>query len=244
VIVIAVTLPLHAQEANAPLKEGHARPFDQKIWKEVVGATDYSENVRPPRKQRKEEKADGTSSGRRVKESDEDEEEDDDEAFSIPGLPIDSLMLNIIVYAIVAALIVCILFIVIRSIRLGGDRKVGVPPSADQAVAVENIQELEIDAMLRNALAAGNYRLAIRIYFLGLLKKLDSGGHIRWKKDKTNRDYLSELYLAKHYFEEVQRLTLDYEQVWYGEHDLTLQHYQDVITSFQAMDQKLNLTTP
>ena len=78
----------------------------------------------------------------------------------------------------------------------------------------------------------------------GLLKKLNEEGFIVWKKDKTNRDYLTELFSKPNYFEEVRRLTLAYEQIWYGDHTLPVESYQKLITEFKSIDQKLHTSKP
>ena len=114
----------------------------------------------------------------------------------------------------------------------------------DHSSRIEDIKELEIDRLLREALASANYRLTIRIYFLGLLKRLDEDGVIIWKKNKTNRDYLAELFSKAHYFEEIRSLTFAYEQVWYGEHDLPVENYQEIISSFKSIDQQLKDSKP
>jgi hypothetical protein len=148
--------------------------------------------------------------------------------------------LTIIVYALAIAIIGYILFIILKNTSLKSKRKVTKAPIADASAPVVEIQELEIDRLLREAFAAGNYRLVIRIYFLGLLKRLDHDGIIVWKKDKTNRDYLSELFSKNHYYNEIKSLTGSYEQVWYGDHVFSQQAYESIIFSFQAIDKQLN----
>ena len=80
----------------------------------------------------------------------------------------------------------------------------------------------------------------VRIYFLGLLKKLNEGGLIVWKKDKTNRDYLAELFSKEDFFDEVKKVTLAYEQVWYGDHSLSVELYHQLMEEFKAIDSRLN----
>src|SRR5688572_30076035 len=220
--------------------------FDQKVWKEVVGTSDYSEEQKTVK--RKEQTEDSTYSqapkgNKRAERSESDDVEDSEDSYSIGG-SINSLFLNIIVYAAAIAIIGYILFVIIKNTSVKPNGKIPKTDLPAHSASVENIKELEIDRLLREAMALGNYRLAIRIYFLGMLKKLDEDGFIVWKKDKTNRDYLTELFSKAHYFEEVKNLTVAYEQVWYGEHNLPLETYEHIIASFKAIDQKLKASKP
>ena len=166
----------------------------------------------------------------------DDESEDSD--LALPSLSIP--FLDVIFYAIAIGIIGYILYLIIKNTSIKSSTKIAKPENNDPSAPVEDIKELEIDRLLREAMTAGNYRLAIRIYFLALLKKLDEDGLIAWKKDKTNRDYLTELFMKARYYDEVQRLTLAYEEVWYGDHSFSTQTYEEIIASFKTIDQQLN----
>jgi hypothetical protein len=214
--------------------------FDPKKWERVVGGEDYSETRARVRK--KQSQADSTfsqssASGKRFQRGDPDEEEEPQDSISLG--PIASPLLTIIVYTLAIGIIGYILFLIIKNVSLKSRAKVSKAVLPDQPATVEDIKELEIDRLLREAIAAGNYRLVVRIYFLGLLQKLDEDGFIVWKKDKTNKDYLSELFSRARYYDEVKTLTFVYEQVWYGDHNLPVQTYDHIISSFKAIDQKL-----
>jgi hypothetical protein len=212
----------------------------------VVGDNDYSE-VESRKKKKRTEESDSVSSGsssspnskRRMHDNfDEDDEDEIDDSESSSSLNIP--FLNVIFYGLAIAIIGYILFLIIKNTSLKSSTKVTKNDDHDPSAPVEDIKELEIDRLLREAMSAGNYRLAIRICFLGLLKKLDEDGLILWKKNKTNRDYLTELFIKSRYFDEVKHLTLAYEEVWYGEHTFSRQTYEEIISSFKTIDQKLN----
>jgi len=59
---------------------------------------------------------------------------------------------------------------------------------ADAEAPIQDIGELDITALLAQALASQNYRVAVRLYYLRALHVLAKTGKIVWKKDKTNRD--------------------------------------------------------
>lgn len=230
-------------------KKGHtteaieAKHFDSKKWQEVVGARDYSEAQEKKRKkpdERKSTESTADQEDKRILQRDTNDDEEFEPESSGVSLPINSAFLKVIFYILVIGIIALILFLILKNLKFKSKTKLVKAALPDVAESVTDIKELEIDRLLREALSTGNYRLAIRIYFLGLLKKLDEEGIITWKKDKTNRDYLSELFLKARYFEEVKMLTLAYEQVWYGDHTLSQQTYDQIISSFKAIDQKLN----
>lgn len=227
----------------------HVRRFDRKTWESVIGDHDYSEDEQVAKEQKETYPDSGraqSSHGKtRYLSDDQDRSEEQDISSSSASMPLASLFMQILFYTLIIVIIGYILFLILKNTSLKpGKKKITKPDIADHSVPVDDIQELEIDRLLREALAAGNYRLAIRIYFLGLLKTLDESGLIDWKKNKTNRDYLSELFLKGHYFEEVKHLAIAYEQVWYGDHNLPTQAYDQIISSFKAIDQKLKAERP
>lgn len=224
------------------------RRFDAAKWKEIVGGKNYTQEQRLKKRQQEKDSISGSLSDnkniQRKKRRDADDAEDESESESeseSASTPIKSPILTIAVYAAAIGIISYILFLVIKNTSLKSRGKISKSGLPDHTTHIEDIKELEIDRLLREAINAGNYRLVIRIYFLGLLQKLDEDRLIKWKKDKTNRDYLSELFSKTTHFEEVKRLTIAYEQVWYGDHNLPIQTYEQIISSFKTIDQKLKV---
>jgi hypothetical protein len=87
-------------------------------------------------------------------------------------------------------------------------------------ITLENLDqyldETDLDQFLQAALADKNYALAIRLYYLQIIKTLAERHLIQWSREKTNRDYLRDM--REHRLSaEFQRLTAEYERVWYGD---------------------------
>jgi hypothetical protein len=191
------------------------RKFDQKKWKEIVGNTNYDEEKRK-------------------------EAEDDKKQMTIsPVKPWAGALLRVIAYVVVISVVLYILYAIVRNASFGNTLRRSSAQFIDPAAPVENIEELNIQSMLAQALAEGNYKLAVRLYYLALLQKLNEVGLIIWQKEKTNRDYLSELAQREHYHD-VRSLTRAYEQVWYGEHLVSESTFQKLSGSFEDLNQKLN----
>ena len=64
--------------------------------------------------------------------------------------------------------------------------------------------------------ARGEYRAAIRSLFLAFLRKLEQKGLVIFIKNKTNREYLSELRNSNKLNPYMENFTLQYEEAWYG----------------------------
>lgn len=80
----------------------------------------------------------------------------------------------------------------------------------------EHLHETDLDAFLRDALKNKQYNLAIRLYYLSVLKSLSNQELILWKKDKTNKAYLREM--SSHtLYNDFREATLIYENAWYGD---------------------------
>ena len=187
--------------------------FDETKWKEVVGNVTFEE------------------------EAEEEESTVENNPITLP--PWGGMLLKIVSYIIIIAIVIFLLYYVIRNVSF--DTKIN-RATVESNVAddvLENIEEVDIDGLLTQARSAGNFKLAVRFYFLSILKKLNNSGMIVWKRDKTNRDYLYELFSRNYYFEDIRRLTNSYEEVWYGEHVLTDQSFQVLSEDFETIHEKL-----
>jgi len=80
----------------------------------------------------------------------------------------------------------------------------------------ENIEGLNIDVHVENAIKAGDYRLAIRWSFLKTLQWLNKQNKITWQNSKTNVDYQHEL-KDNNLKDDFVSLSRVFEYVWYGE---------------------------
>jgi len=95
------------------------------------------------------------------------------------------------------------------------------------------------DALLRNAIRSGNYRLAVRYLYLQLLTRLSDKKYIEINKSKTNYEYVNEI--RRHSFaNEFASLTLKYEYVWYGEYPVDQKLFEQLQGNFTDF-QKNNL---
>ncbi len=212
----------HASVDPATLENTHeyqteklsVRKFNTKKWKEIVGSTNYDEKQK--------------------------EKPKNDKNFEPPSIPWNSEILRVVSYVLIVSIIFMLLYYLVKNISIDGFKVKKNTLQADKFTApLEDIEHLDIEGLLQRAIREGNFKLAVRLYYLDLLKKLNENKIIVWKKDKTNRDYLTELFLKDYYFEEVKKLTLAYEQVWYGEHLLTPDTFQRLTINFETIHQNI-----
>ena len=99
------------------------------------------------------------------------------------------------------------------------------------AEGTEDIYELNFESSIRDAVAAGNYRLAVRLHYLQLLKLLADKNLIRYTQDQTNSHYLLQLAGTK-WHPEFFKLTRHFEYIWYGKFPLTPVGYEQLRQDF------------
>jgi hypothetical protein len=102
-------------------------------------------------------------------------------------------------------------------------------PEMDDIFAI-NYQK-EVDKAARS----GNYRLAIRLMFLRLLKNLSERNIIQYKHDRTNLDYLMQL-STTNYYKDFFRITRNYEYSWYGKFPVSEDVYNVIKNDFDQFD--------
>ena len=109
--------------------------------------------------------------------------------------------------------------------------------SADVSISTEE-NTTDPDALVRNAIRNGNYRLAIRYLYLQVLDKLSERKAISIHPNKTNYEYVQEV--RKHRFaNEFASLTLKYEYVWYGEYPVDEKLFGQIQESFTQFNKNL-----
>jgi hypothetical protein len=89
----------------------------------------------------------------------------------------------------------------------------------------ENIHEINFKESILDFERQKDYRSAIRYHFLFVLKRLSDQKLINWNPEKTNKEYLSELKIAK-LKSGFQELSYIFDYVWYGDFDVNEERYR------------------
>lgn len=197
--------------------------FDREKWRDLTEDIDYSESEEAKPEKKKNNKADGErsrSSG----------------GGSI--FPVGGQVFQIVIIAVfIVILIIVISKLVGNNLRL---RHKGDSGNTEQTLEEleENLMESDLMKWLKKVVEEKNYRLALRIYYLIIIKELASNGLINWKKEKTNMDYLYEMRGHNSYnqFEEVTGI---YQLIWYGEKDLGDKYLLEMSHKFRQYFQSI-----
>lgn len=94
-----------------------------------------------------------------------------------------------------------------------------------------NIYAIDFKQLITEAEQSKNYRLAIRYYYLWLLKGLANAEIIEYDVEKTNSDYFNEISSIP-LKEEFSYTSYLYNYIWYGEFDVNEQQFIKAKTAF------------
>lgn len=95
----------------------------------------------------------------------------------------------------------------------------------DESVEEEiQLEEATLDERIAKLIAERNYRPAIRYLYIKVLQQLNEKGWITYHAQATNFDYIRQMSNNK-LAPDFRFLTQVYEYVWYGEFDLTDEHF-------------------
>ncbi|HWY37885.1 MAG TPA: hypothetical protein VNY73_04960, partial [Bacteroidia bacterium] len=123
---------------------------------------------------------------------------------------------QIIKWTFIGLFIAGVIFIILRSkfrgLFRGDSKKLSGASFTDLP---EDIESVNIDKLIEEALQNGNYRLAVRWCFLKALQSLNENKLITWRPSKTNIDYGHELQNVN-LRQNFDKLSYVFEHVWYG----------------------------
>jgi hypothetical protein len=112
---------------------------------------------------------------------------------------------------------------------------------ADEEAGIESsdIFSINYQKEIDKAVGMNNYRLAVRLMFLRLLRNLSDKNIIEYKQDSTNFDYMTQL-RSTGLYPDFFRLARNYEYSWYGQFDIDKEKYSIIKNEFENFDGKIN----
>ncbi|MEM9990127.1 MAG: DUF4129 domain-containing protein, partial [Bacteroidota bacterium] len=112
--------------------------------------------------------------------------------------------------------------------------------SADLATIANNLEAHNPRILLQEAIDTENYRLAVRLYYLEIIRELSLKKQIEWKHDKTNRIYLHEMrgHLLEQPFREITQL---FEKIWYGNRRVPFHDFEAIRAKAEFILLKIKL---
>jgi len=101
------------------------------------------------------------------------------------------------------------------------------------------IKHANFEELIAKAINDQNYRLAIRYFYLKILKQLTEIELIKWEIQKTNEDYIKEL-SEKRIKEKFKSITRLYDFVWYGNFKINESQFSLVKLDFNSLEKEIN----
>jgi Domain of unknown function (DUF4129) len=180
--------------------------FDQDKWKKATEGLDYTDHRAKPKEPIEETKP-----------------------VEIPQIRQE------VIIALFVVILAVLIFLLLRA--MGVSIFLKKKDEEIKSFALENfsdrVPESELERWLREALQQGDFRLAVRIYYLMIIKELSDQKWITWRKEKTNHDYWVEMKKKEHRrtFSDVTRI---FERTWYGEHAIDAQNFHEASGKFSS----------
>ena len=95
----------------------------------------------------------------------------------------------------------------------------------------QELEHTDFKTLIASAEANNNYRLAIRYYYLWLLKQLNEKGAIVYDVEKTNSDYQYEI-KSEGLQKDFAYTSYLYNYIWYGEFNVNDTQFTKAKTAF------------
>ncbi len=195
------------------------RQFDKEKWGKVIDGIDYNEKEKRPKEKDKSDSWEGFGGN--------------------PSSFFGNLSgIRYLFYAIGIIILGVLVFFIVKNTMLLH----GTANRKNRAFTIEeaeqNLLETDLQRFLKEALAKGDYRMAVRVYYLEILKQLSLKGTIKWKRDKTNSEYLNEM-RPQSDFKDFRKLTRTFERVWYGNKLIEKSIYNTISPQFEGYLKKI-----
>jgi len=157
--------------------------------------------------------------------------------FGIEVSPFWAIFIKWTIYVLFAGIAVYFLVRLLANETATGIRARGKGAGNHIKIQETHIEEIDLNQFIKDAIANGNYRNAVRYLYLNSLKKLSTSGKIDWDFQKTNSDYYRELTdsALKEQFKKVSYL---YDYIWYGEFPIDEDAFKKAQVEFDTLNKQ------
>lgn len=132
---------------------------------------------------------------------------------------------------------VLIWFIMSSDIQLFKKESPAISKHEEDDLVNQSIFDINYDQEIQKAIAAQNFRQAIRLLYLQTLKRLSEENIINYKQERTNSDYVMQLFNTS-YYKDFFRLTRHFEYAWYGQFPVAPASFEVIKTDFYSFKQR------
>jgi hypothetical protein len=135
--------------------------------------------------------------------------------------------------------VVLILFLMKSNITLF-HKKPTVIQTAGESFFRENIFTINYESEISNAIQVGDFRLAVRLYYLQTLALLAGKNLIEYNDGFTNSDYVMQLRQSS-YYGAFKKLTRHFEYTWYGHFPVTPDAFLNMEADFSTFKNSMEV---
>ena len=137
------------------------------------------------------------------------------------------------------AIVGLIVYFIMNS-QTSANKKVDLDLDEFENISPAEIPLTELQKRLKEYIENGDYRGAIRIYYLFILKDLSHKQWIFWEREKTNMHYLREM-SGKEEFDDFNKSISYFEVIWYGKRDINHDQFKIIQPNFTKLLTKLGV---
>lgn len=151
--------------------------------------------------------------------------------------------LGVLGYILLGVFVVAILLLIFYLFMNAERKGKKVAPASVTDIEDVNPTEIpltELQRLLKEALDNGDFRGAVRIYFIFIVRGLADKGFIKWEREKTNFHYLSEMAGKKGYDDFIVSVTY-FEFIWYGKREIDAAKFEEIKPTFTHFLDKLGI---
>lgn len=151
--------------------------------------------------------------------------------------PVNLSWLSYLLIGIGVAAFLFILYRIISKLDLKKNKKVvatSFEEQEEEQIDATELPKTELELRLEAALKNKDFREAVRIWFIFIIKGLRERNKIKWEKKKTNSSYLIEM--QQHpAFNDFSSAVLLFEMIWYGKREIAQNEYQSIEPLFRRL---------
>lgn len=163
--------------------------------------------------------------------------------FGLSNMETSSKYLGYIFKAIAVLIVIYVIYLIAKIILNKEGQWVFDKSTTRKIYSDEEIEKnliyVDFEKLIQETLNKGDNRLAIRYYYLWLLKRLSEKNIIDWHAEKTNSDYLYEIQ-SNDLRTDFQYLSYLYNYIWYGEFEMTDATFLHAKNAFERTLKSLN----
>ncbi len=152
-----------------------------------------------------------------------------------------SFLVHVLPYLIIFAILVFVIWLFYKLNPGATFFKSKEKPAVFFSEEEEIIKSKNIKKLIEKALAKKDFRLAVRYYYLLVLKKLTDAELIHYEFDKTNSDYFSEITSEK-INTGFRKVTVLYDYIWYGSFAVTEEDFLKAQKTFTLLENQIAKT--